>query len=512
MAVVVSAVAAFYRSLSPAQREAFIASLDPEVLAFLRADWRTWGRADQQWSTDIAAMFTIWCCGRGWGKTRTGAEAARWVGENPLAYFGHRDPSKWRGVLVGRTAGDVHGTMLYGPSGIMTITPQASRPVHVASHRLLIWPSGVQMLTCSADEPDQLRGPTFAFAWADELCTWPLAKRAEQADAWDNLVLGLREPASGGPRCVVTTTPRNQRHLAKLVDRFKAGDKAVHVVFGSTFDNRANLAPEALREFEEKYKGTRLERQELWGEVLLDNPSSLWPDAAIFRRVEVAQQRGETYEAAVLRELQIETVGVAIDPSVAGTPGSAETGIVVGGRGRNGKYYVLEDASVSPERFAGPSFEKAWARAAVEAARRWRCTSIVGEVNNGGKLVEANVRSYIEGEAGGDPGAPLRFGSVWASDAKRTRAEPVAMLYQQGRVLHVGGPRTFLALEAALHDFDPTLPAHEQPKPVDRMDALVWLVTYLQDAKVVRSWSALASASAWSAGDDEDLDDLRIFR
>ena len=505
MAVVVSAVAAFYRSLSPAQREAFIASLDPEVLAFLRADWRTWGRADQQWSTDIAAMFTIWCCGRGWGKTRTGAEAARWVGENPLAYFGHRDPSKWRGVLVGRTAGDVHGTMLYGPSGIMTITPQASRPVHVASHRLLIWPSGVQMLTCSADEPDQLRGPTFAFAWADELCTWPLAKRAEQADAWDNLVLGLREPATGGPRCVITTTPRNQRHLAKLIKRFQDGDQAVRVVFGSTFDNRDNLAAEALREFESKYAGTRLERQELHGELLLDNPSSLWPDAGIFRRLEVDQERGESYEAACRRALQLDAVVVAVDPSVAGTPGSCETGAVVVGRGRGGRFFVLEDVSTSPDKVpGGTTFERLWAKRVVEAARRWRA-DVIGEVNNGGKLVEANVRAFVEGEAGGSPGQAIRFGEVWASESKRTRAEPVSLLYQQGRVIHVGGPRAFLALEAACHDFDPTRTPAEQVRPVDRMDALVWGVTYLLDAKVVRSWATMSSAAAWAV-DDDDLD------
>ena len=146
-----------YPALSPERRAEFLESLDAEALAFLESDWATWGRPEQQWSSRVSsAMYTLWCCGRGWGKTRTGAEAARWVGEHPLEYFGHRDVSKWRGVLVGRTAADVFGTMLYGPSGLMSITPKADRPKHLASHRLLIFPSGVRMMTFSADEPDQL--------------------------------------------------------------------------------------------------------------------------------------------------------------------------------------------------------------------------------------------------------------------------------------------------------------------------------------------------------------------
>lgn len=483
--------------------------MSPEEVDFVLHDWLEWGRPDQVWLPTLSpgVMYWLYCCGRGWGKTRTGAEAARYVGENPIEYFGHRDVSKWRGVLVGRTAADVRGTMLYGPSGIMTVTPEESRPMHVASKNLLIWPSGVQMLTFSADKPDQLRGPTFGFAWADELCAWKLSRRPEEADAWDNLIMGLRERAVGGPRVIVTTTPRTQRHLAKLIDRHKAGDPAVRVVFGSTYDNAANLAGESLREYTEKFKGTRLERQELYGEMLLDNPNSLWPDASVFARVEVEPRQGESYVDACYRELDLVTVVVAVDPSVSGKPGSCETGIVAVGKNRRGKYYVLEDASVDPARFKGPTFEKAWASAAVGLCRRWRAHGVIGEANNGGALVEANVRAFVEGESDGTAKA-IRYAGVWASDSKRTRADPISLLYEQGRVIHVGDPRRFLALEAAMQDFDPTLAPHEQPRPVDRMDAAVWGITYLQDPGVARGWSVLARAESW----DLDEDTLAVFR
>lgn len=486
-------------------------ALTPEEIEFVLHDWLEWGRPDQIWRPTLSpgAMYWLWCCGRGWGKTRTGAEAARYVGEAPIEYFGHRDVTKWRGVLVGRTAADVHGTMLYGPSGIMTITPEGARPIHIESKRLLIWPTGVQMLTFSADEPDQLRGPTFGFAWADELCAWPLSKRPEMPDAWDNLIMGLREKAVGGPRVVITTTPRTQRHLAKLLARFKAGDPAVRVVFGSTYDNAVNLADEALREFQEKYAGTRLERQELHGEMLLDNPHSLWPDSSVFGRVEVRETcAGETYEEAARRELDLVAVVVAIDPSVAGTPGSCETGIVVAGRSSKGRLFVLEDASLDPARFKGRSFEEAWARAAVEAARRWRADAIVGETNNGGGLVEANIKAYVLSERADGDAPAIRYGAVWASKGKAVRAEPVATLYERGRVVHVGPPRAFLALERACQAFDPTRPADQQPEPIDRMDALVWAMTFLLDAKVVRSWSTLAAPEAWEL----DEETLAVFR
>lgn len=495
--------------LDDAELDDVIASLTPEQTEFILHDWLEWGRPDQVWYPQLSpgAMYWLWCCGRGWGKTRTGAEAARYVGENPIEYFGHRDVSKWRGVLVGRTAADVRGTMLYGPSGIMTITPKADRPLHLESKNLLIWPSGVQMLTFSADKADQLRGPTFGFAWADELCAWKLSRRPEMPDAWDNLIMGLREKAVGGPRVVVTTTPRMQRHLAKLIERHKEGDQAVRVVFGSTYDNAANLAKESLREYEAKYAGTRLERQELHGELLLDNPNSLWPDASVFSRVEVAPKTGESYVDACWRVLDLTMAVVAVDPSVSGKPGSCETGIVVVGRSRKGRYCVLDDVTQDPAKFAGRTFEKAWAKAAVDAARRWRAHAVIGEKNNGGALVEANIRAYVEGESDGQS-EPLRYGGVWASDNKRTRADPISLLYEQGRVIHVGPPRRFLALEAACQDFDPSMDPREQTKPVDRMDALVWGVTFLQDQTVVRDWSILGSEDVWEL----DEDTLAVFR
>lgn len=498
--------------LDPEELDDLLRSLTAEEADYLLHSWEEWARPEQLWDPrgpHRAAMFSLYCCGRGWGKSRTGAEAARWVGEHPLEYFGHRDVSKWRGVLVGRTAADVRGTMLYGPSGLMTICPEKSRPLHVESKRLLIWPSGVQMLTFSADEPEQLRGPTFAFAWGDEFCAWPTSADPEKPDAYSNLVMGLREPAAGGPKAILTTTPRPTRHIRKLAARARAGDRKVHVVFGRTMDNADNLAPEFLGELREQYEGTRLGRQELEAEILDDNPHSLWPDAGLFLRVEIAETReGETYEEAARRELDLVAVVVAVDPSVAGTPGSCETGIVVAGRSSKGRLFVLEDASLDPAKFKGRSFEEAWARAAVEAARRWRADAIVGETNNGGALVEANIKAYVLSERADGDAPAIRYGAVWASKGKAVRAEPVATLYERCRVVHVGPPRAFLALERACQAFDPTRQADQQPEPIDRMDALVWAVTFLLDAKVVRSWSTLAAPEAWELDDET----LAVFR
>lgn len=480
--------------------DALLATLTAEEAEHLLYDWEEWGRPEQVWRPSDA-ILELYSCGRGWGKTRTGAEAARWVAEHPLEYFGHRDVAKWRGALVGRTAADVLGTMLYGPSGLMTVTPEHRRPVHIENKRLLIWPTGVQFLTFSAQEPDLLRGPTFAWAWADEMSHWPTSKDPERPDAWTNLQLALREPAAiGGPKVVATTTPLPTRHIKRLVDRARRGDRKVRVVFGSTFDNRANLAATFLDEVVGQYEGTRLGRQELEGALLEDNPASLWPDAEVFQRAEVDLgdiRPGESFEDAVRRQLDLELVVVAVDPAVAGKPGACETGIIVAGRAR-GRFFVLEDLSVSPDRFVGRHFETAWAAAAVQAARRWRAEGVIGERNNGGALVEANLRAFVESERqGGKPAPAVLYRSVWASENKRTRAEPVALLYERLRVWHVGDPRRFRALEHQCQAFDPRKPADQQPEPCDRMDALVWALTYLTGALEEGRWSVLSDDATW---------------
>jgi phage terminase large subunit-like protein len=385
--------------------------------------WPLWARPEQllpqgDWDTWLILS------GRGWGKTRTGAEAVREWARNP----------GWRIALVGRTAADVRDVIVEGESGILACCPTWERPLYEPSKRRLTWPNGAQATTYSADEPDLLRGPQHHAALCDELATW-----AYLDEAWSNLVLGLRLGAQ--PRKVITTTPRPLALIRQLL-----ADTRCQVTRGSTFDNAQNLAASALREFRAKYEGTRLGRQELNGEVLDDVPGALWARPQLDgSRVHVAPE--------------LARIVVAIDPAVTASAESDETGIVVAGKGVDGALYVLADRScrLSPD---------GWARRAIVALDEFAADRIVAEVNNGGDLVENVLRTVR-------PEAPYR--AVRASRGKRVRAEPIAALYEQGRVHHVG-------LHAQLEDqMCSFLPEGNERSP-DRVDALVWALTDLTES------------------------------
>lgn len=490
--------------LADDELEQLLAALDDEEAHALLFDWREWGRPDQVWQPG-GEKYTVFSCGRGWGKTRTGAEAVRWVAEHPREYFGTDDKSKWRIGIVGRTAGDVRKTMLYGPSGLMTISDPLFMPVHNKSEGTLVWPNGVIATTYSAEEPEQLRGPGFAFAWCDELAYWRLPKDPEEDDAWKMVLFCLREGVyvPGGSRCVITTTPRPNRTIKDLFKRARAGDAAVRIVQGNTRENAANVDPSWLRELETKYKGTRIERQELGGDLLDDNPGALWHHELFkHRELDFDEQRvDETYEEFVRRVCGISTVVVAIDPAVSQAEDACETGIVVVGRGAGGRFYVLEDASVGPAEVpAGQLAEAVWSRRAIEAAWRWRADWITAEVNNGGNLVAANLRAYmhaIASETGRQPRA-VPYQAVNARQGKAVRAEPAAMLYDQGRVEHVGDPRRYRNLEDQQCEFDPHRPSDGQR--CDRMDALVWGLLSLSEDAPAGQWSTLDDADVWDLG------------
>lgn len=490
--------------LADRELEQFLAALDDEEAHALLYDWREWGRSEQVWSPG-PEKYTLYSCGRGWGKTRTGAEAVRWVAEHPREYFGTDDKAKWRIGIIGRTAGDVRRTMLYGPSGIMTISDPLFVPVHNKSEGTLTWPNGVVATTYSAEEPEQLRGPGFGFAWCDELAYWKLPRDPAEDDAWTMVLFCLREGRTvpGGSRCVITTTPRPNRTMKDLFKRARAGDVAVRVVQGNTRENAANVDPTWLLELETKYKGTRLARQELGGDLLDDNPSALWRhDSFVHRELDFDEQRrGETYEDFVRRELGIRDVVVAIDPAVTQAEDSCETGVVVVGRGAGGRFFVLEDATVGPGDIPiGALAETVWARRAIEAAWRWRAGRITAEVNNGGNLVAANLRAFfhaISTATGAQPRA-VPYQAVNARQGKAVRAEPAAMLYEQGRVLHVGDPRRFRQLEDQCVEFDPRRPSDGQR--CDRMDALVWGLLALGEDAPAGAWQTLDDADVWDLG------------
>jgi phage terminase large subunit-like protein len=296
-------------------------------------------------------------------------------------------------------------------------------------HYRLQWPNGALALGFSAEDPDSLRGYEFDTAWCDELAAW------HYPGSYDQLQFGLR---ARGARQIVTTTPRPVRVVRDLI-----ADPSTVVTRGRTADNAANLDTAALGYLFARYGGTRLGRQELEAEVLDDVPGALW-----------TRERIDELRVAVAPELV--RIVVAVDPAVSSSEDADETGIIVAAKGADGQGYVLADLSCR----ASPD---GWARRAVGALASWGADRIVAEVNQGGDLVEATIRTV-------DPAAPYQ--AVHASRGKRTRAEPVAALYEQGRIHHVG---SFPALEdqlcAALPDGG--------SGPDDRLDALVWAFTEL---------------------------------
>lgn len=386
--------------------------------------WPVWARADQlpprgPWRTWLILA------GRGWGKSRTGAEFVRAEVKSGRA---------GRIALVARTAADVRDVIVEGESGILAISPKGERPTWEPSRRRLTWPNGAQATTYSAEEPDQLRGPQHDLAWTDELAAW------RYPDAWDQLRFGLR--LGDHPRVCVTTTPRP----TKIIRDLMASPDTV-VTRGRTRDNVANLAPGVVAELERRYAGSRLGRQELDGEVLDDSAGALFRWAWI-----------DTARAAKAPDLR--RVVVAVDPATTSHDESDETGIVVAGIGYDGRGYVLADES-------GRYRPEEWARRVASAYATHRADAVIAEGNQGGEMVASVLRS-----AGG-AGMPVRI--VHAKRGKATRAEPVAVLYEQGRVSHVG---SLARLEDQLTTWDPAT-ASGSP---DRLDALVYAVTELMGA------------------------------
>jgi phage terminase large subunit-like protein len=367
-------------------REAFASIAD-----LIDTDWQSIARPEQlpppgEWST------WIYLGGRGTGKTRSGAEWVRSLAEAA---------SVARIALVGPTAADVRDVMVEGESGILAICPNSNRPIYEPSKRRLTWPNGVQTALFSSEEPDRLRGPQHGAVWSDELAAWKNPRAT-----WDMLQMGLR--LGKRPRQVVTTTPRPIPLLRELI---KSPDTVI--TKGTTYDNRENLAPSFFTQIVRSYEGTRLGRQEVNAEILDDVPGALWTREMIDKAREPVTWPNMT------------RIVVAVDPSGARSAddsGADSTGIVVCGRGDDGRGWVLADYTLK----ASPAV---WGRRAVEAYHRHKADRIVGERNFGGAMVESVIRTA-------DPN--VSYSDVTASRGKVLRAEPIAALYEQGRVSHVG--------------------------------------------------------------------------
>lgn len=400
------------------KRQTFLASLSDTEAAALCYDWQFWAR-DEQLPPPGQWWGWLILAGRGFGKTRSICE---WAQEQAMTR------PRSRGALVAATAADVRDVLIEGESGLLAIAPPGQRPRYEPSKSRVTWPNGSRASLYSADEPRRLRGPQFHWALADELAAW------RYVDAWDMLQLGVR--LGSDPRIAVATTPRPTPLIRELL-----ADSSVVVTRGSTYANRANLAGRFLDRIRAQYEGTRLGRQEIYAEVLDDTPGALWS----LKQIDDLRVK----EAPALVR-----VVVGVDPSA--TSYGDEAGIIVAGVGADGHGYVLADTSLQ----ASPH---GWGSAAVLAYHTHRADRLVAEVNNGGEMVELTIRTVD---------LAVSYKAVHASRGKRTRAEPVAALYEQGKVHHVG------AL-SKLEDEMCTWSAIEGEASPNRMDALVWALTEL---------------------------------
>ena len=377
--------------------------------------------------------WTIWLllAGRGYGKTRTGSETTR---RRVMAGKAERL------AFVGPTAADVRDVMVEGPSGILAVSPDSWRPHYEPSKRRLTWPNGAVATLFSSDEPDRLRGPQHDFVWGDEVASW------RYPEAYDMMMLGLR--IGEKPQAVLTSTPKPIPLIRDLVSR---DGQDVVVTKGTTYENLENLAPAFKTEVIRRYEGTRLGRQELNAEILDDVPGALWTRSLL-----------EDCRVGLEYCPPLKVAYCAIDPAVTAHETSDETGIIIGGGGEDGHGYVTSDLS-------GIFTPDAWARRAVNATLDDSLNGIVAEVNNGGDLVKNTIR-HVEADDGAKIGQRVRVLEVRATKGKYTRAEPVASLYEQHRIHHVG---SFPQLEDQLCTW---VPGEKSP---DRLDALVWLFTKL---------------------------------
>lgn len=406
--------------LTKTDRAAFLDGLTPEQINLLLYDWRLWARPKQ---LPPAGDWRVWLlmAGRGFGKTRAGAEWIRW-----LAHSGRAR----RIALVGETFDDARQVMVEGASGILSVCPNWARPAWRAGQRTLIWPSGTVARCYSADDPEQLRGPEFDYAWADEIAKW------RYPSAWDNLMLALR--VGNRPQCIATTTPRPLRWLSDLA----AAEDTV-LVQGASRENATNLSPNFMVAMHRRFGDSHLARQELDGIMMSGLPDALWQRHDILRLHRPMPKRHRFIR-----------IVIGVDPAMGG---GDETGIITAGKDQDGHIWILADDSLH----APPD---KWAAQIQKVFRQWRADSVIAEVNQGGSLIRTLLAQA---------GSSLPVREVRAMRAKSIRAEPVAAAYARGDVSHAG---QFGALEDQMCS---CVPGQRQMPSPDRLDAMVWAVNAL---------------------------------
>ncbi len=400
----------------------------------LRTNWLQTARKKQLKPTDKHFIWLI-LAGRGWGKTRTGAQ--------DIALYALRNPNVSCAV-VAPTHGDLRRVCFGGPSGLLSIVPKECfaeekdvKGFSQSTNEMRLY-NGSKITGFSASEPDRLRGPQFHRAWCDEIAAW------RYPEAFDQLMFSLR--LGENPQCVITTTPKPNKIIKDLIER-----DDIAITKGNTFENEQNLAESALEMLRSKYEGTTLGRQELHAEIIDDVDGALWSAELI---------DGKRTD----KDVELQKIIVAIDPAVTANKNSDETGIIVVGKDFNGNFYVLEDLS-------GRHSADKWARIAINAFYDWQADMIVAEVNNGGDLVERLIRNIDTN---------IAYRSVRATRGKILRAEPIAALYEQGRVHHVG---FFGELESQMLSY-----TGESNSSPDRLDALVYGLSELSKSSGNVNW------------------------
>ncbi len=412
-----------------------LAALSCEAVEFLEKDWPLWARDDQTPPLPVNGEdpWRVWLIlgGRGAGKTRTGAE---WVRAR-VAGTAQNDFKRARRIaLIGETLIDARRVMVDGVSGLLAVHRRDERPEYQAGKNQLVWPNGAVAQLFSAEDANSLRGPQFDAAWCDELAKW-----RDPESVWDMLQFALR--IGEAPQVVVTTTPRPLPILQTIMD-----DGATVTTRADTAKNAANLSSGFISEVRRRYQGTALWRQEFLGEIVEDHSGTLW------RRDWIEEQRTD-------KAPDLMTIVVAVDPPVTATKASDSCGIIVAGLGEDRRAYVLADRTLQGR---APQI---WARAVMAAFKAHQADRVVAEVNQGGDLIETVLKSV-------ESSAPIR--KVRATRGKWLRAEPIASLYAEGRVAHVG---RFDALEDQMCAF--RADGRVSGRSPDRVDALVWALTDL---------------------------------
>lgn len=426
------------RQMGPEALENALGNLSKKELEELQFMWEFWARDDQ---LEPEGKWKIWLAlaGRGWGKTRTGAE---WVRHRVKC-------GDKRIAAVAPTRGSVRQVMVEGPAGLLNICSKHDKtyrgaemgfPEWFPTNNTIKWSNGAKVEFFSAEDPERLRGPQFESAWCDEICAW-----GRLQETWDMLQFCMR--LGKNPKIFISTTPKPVKLIRNLVKEHSDGGNRIFLTKGSSYDNADNIQLDALKEFE----GTRLGQQELYGEILMESEGALWNQTLLDEHTD------ETITDPVkFAEDNLVRVVVAVDPATSDKVESDMTGIVVAGVDVNGTGYVLEDAT---ERYS----PQKWAQKAVELYYKYGADRIVAERNQGGAMVKETLLNE-------DNTIPLRM--VFASRGKMARAEPIAAMYERGKVKHAPG---LGELEQQMVTWEP-LGAMGSP---DRLDAMVWALTDL---------------------------------